>query len=175
MRLRQYPTAGQFAGIVLLLLVLWRATHTPPEPADLPAEGLEVRVIRAVDGDTLLVEGDYRIRLFGVDTPETKHPDRPEEPWGTEAYEYTKQRVEGKVVRLEFDRERQDPYGRWLAYVWIGDSMLNEELISEGYTEAETRFPFRGDRQRQFVKAEESAREAGRGIWSTSPPPMRSE
>lgn len=166
MKYRRWPTIAQWLGSVFLILLFWRLAQQERSPAPLPAEGVELRVERAVDGDTLLMEGGYRIRLFGVDTPETKHPHRPPEPWGVEAAEYTQERVEGRIVRLEFDRERQDAYGRWLAYVFVDDSLLNEELIRQGFSEAETRFPFRGDRQRLFEKAEELAREQKLGIWS---------
>ena len=166
MRYRRWPTIAQWLGGVFFILVIWRLTLRETEPQPLPAEGIELRVERAVDGDTLLMDGGYRVRLFGVDTPETKHPHKPPEAWGAEAFEYTRQRVEGKIVRLEFDRERRDDYGRWLAYVFVDDVLLNEELIRQGFSEAETRFPFRGDRQRLFEQAEERAREEKLGIWS---------
>jgi len=76
------------------------------------------RVERVVDGDTLLLAGGTRIRLLGVDTPETKHPDRPPEPLGFEAAAFTRSHVENRYVKLRFDRERRDRYRRVLAYVY---------------------------------------------------------
>ncbi len=168
-RVRRYPTAGLTTCIILLTLVVWRLSTTPEVPRALPATGIETVITRVVDGDTLIIETGERIRLLGVDTPETKHPNRPAEPWGHEASEFTRQHVEGQRVQLEFDRERQDRYGRWLAYVFRDDWFLNEELIRQGYSRAETRFPFRSDRQRLFRKAEQEARDERRGIWSDVP------
>jgi micrococcal nuclease len=76
-----------------------------------------VLVTRMVDGDTLALNTGERVRLIGVDTPEMKHPKRPVEAFGKEATAFTKPMVEGKCVRLEYDQQRQDKYGRILAYV----------------------------------------------------------
>lgn len=166
--LRRYPTVGQLLLLLLASWLAWRWISAPVPSPGLPAEGWSGRVVRVIDGDTLLIEGGYRVRLLGVDTPETKHPQRPAEPWGSEASDFTRARVEGQQVQLEFDRARHDDYGRWLAYVWIDGVLLNEELIAQGFSRAETGFPFRSDRQRQFRKAEEQARREERGIWSAS-------
>lgn len=131
-----------------------------------PVDGEVVRVLRAVDGDTLLLVDGRRVRLLGIDTPETKHPDRPAQPFGSEASAFVASLVDGKSVSLEYDRERLDDYGRWLAYVFINDELLNERLILEGFSEAENAFPFRSDMKRRFEKAQEQARSASRGIWS---------
>ena len=123
-------------------------------------------VERVIDGDTLLLRGGERVRLLGVDTPETVHPRLPVQPFGPEASRYTERRVEGKAVRLGFDKERRDRYGRMLAYVYVDDSLLNEELIREGYSEAQLQYPYRSEMKRIFRAAEAEAREANRGIWS---------
>jgi hypothetical protein len=68
--------------------------------------------MHVVDGDTLVLQNDERVRLIGVDTPETKHPTKPVEPFGPEASSFTKRAVEGKLVRLKFDREKRDRYQR---------------------------------------------------------------
>jgi endonuclease YncB( thermonuclease family) len=73
-------------------------------PADQTATHGDFEVVeRVVDGDTLLLQSGERVRLIGVDTPETKHPKKPVERFGKEASEFTRQMVEGKRVRLEFD------------------------------------------------------------------------
>lgn len=128
-----------------------------------------LRVLRAVDGDTLLLENQERVRLLGVDTPETKRPNTPIQPWGPEAAEFTKQHVEGKVVRLEFDQEKQDKYNRTLAYVYVGDWFLNEELIRAGLSPAVTKFPFSREMKQRFLAAEAEARRRRIGIWSGRP------
>lgn len=130
------------------------------------AEQAVVRVKRVVDGDTLLLTNGERVRLFGVDTPETKKPDTPVQPFGPEASEFTRRMVEGKVVTLVFDRERYDKYGRTLAFVFVNQICLNEELIRQGLSAAHLQYPFRSDMKQRFTRAEVEAREHRRGLWS---------
>ena len=121
-------------------------------------------VERVVDGDTVIVEGIGRVRLIGVDTPETVDPRRPVQFFGREASEFTKRLLEGKRVRLEYDQPRIDRYGRTLAYVWLpGGPMANAEIIRQGYGFAYTRFPFRY--LEEFRRLEREARLAGHGLW----------
>lgn len=121
-------------------------------------------VERVVDGDTIIVEGIGRVRLIGVDTPESVDPRRPVQFFGREASEFTKRMLEGKRVRLEYDQPRMDRYGRTLAYVWLpGGPMANAEIIRQGYGFAYTRFPFRY--LDDFRKLEREARLADRGLW----------
>jgi len=121
-------------------------------------------VERVVDGDTIIVEGVGRVRLIGVDTPETVHPNRPVEFFGKEASAFTKGLLEGKRVRLEYDQERQDRYGRTLAYVYLSDgTFVNAEIIRRGYGHAYTRFPFR--HMEAFRQYEREARDNRRGLW----------
>ncbi len=124
------------------------------------------RVTRVVDGDTLVLQNDERVRLIGVDTPETKHPTKPVEPFGPEASSFTKRAVEGKVVQLKFDREKRDRYQRLLAYVYLDDWCLNEEIIRAGYSKCITRYPFDRSMKARFKLAEDEARSSGRGLWS---------
>ena len=80
-----------------------------------------------------------------------------------------RQFVAGGTVRLQMDRERQDKYGRYLAYVWVGQRMLNEELIRFGLATAETGFRYSSSMKTRFRRAEAEAKDAGRGIWSSAP------
>jgi len=129
-------------------------------------------VRRVVDGDTLVLENKERIRLIGVDTPETKHPRKPVEHYGKEATAFTKQMCAGKKVRLEFDQSNahighKDKYRRTLAYVFLEDgTFLNAELIKQGYGFAYTRFPFKY--LEEFRRYEREAREQNRGLWGKS-------
>lgn len=127
------------------------------------------RIQRVVDGDTVVLQDGQRVRLIGVDTPETKHPARPVEPFGPEASAFTKRAVEGRVVQLKFDREKIDRYQRVLAYVYVGDWCLNEELIRAGYSRCITKYPFDRSMKARFRLAEQEARQQQRGIWSMSP------
>jgi len=139
----------------------------PPPPERLDAD--LYRVERVVDGDTLLLKNGARVRLIGADTPETVKPDHPVEPWGPEATAFTKDFVRGGKVRLEFDQTRKDKHGRFLAYVWVGDRMLNEELIRAGLARARTFFHYRSDMKTRFRNAEKEAQAAGRGLYGGAP------
>lgn len=157
---------NKFVWLILVVLVfvrIWAGSSRPPE---LPAESADLFIVRAIDGDTLLSEEGHRIRLLGVDTPETKHPDRPPEPLGHEASAFTARLVDGKTVRVVFDRERYDNYQRLLGYVYIGDLLLNELLIENGLSKAETQYPFRSDMKKRFKEAEERAMQAQVGLWA---------
>ena len=81
-------------------------------------------VTRVIDGDTLVVQGVGTVRLIGVDTPETVDPRRPVQFFGKEASAFTRRMAQGKVVRLEFDVERKDRFGRTLAYVYLPDATV---------------------------------------------------
>lgn len=124
----------------------------------------EYTVQRVVDGDTIVLAGGERVRLIGVDTPETKHPRKPVECYGKEASAFTKSTVEGKSVTLEFESNRTDRYGRTLAYVYLQDgTLLNQEIIQQGYGRAYTRFKFRY--KESFVETEKEAYELDIGLW----------
>ncbi|MBA3314619.1 MAG: thermonuclease family protein [Planctomycetota bacterium] len=146
-----------------------RGVAPPVEPS---VADQEYVVRRVVDGDTLLLENRERVRLLGVDTPETVAPNRPVEPFGVAASEFTKRRIEGRRVRLGFDKERIDRYGRILAYVYADDgTMLNEELIRAGLSKAQIQYPYSNAMKRRFREAEAEARENERGLWSLAAEP----
>ena len=150
---RGCPSRGA-AALGLVGLALFAA----PAPA-----GAQI-VERVVDGDTIIVAGVGRVRLIGVDTPESVDPRRPVQFFGREASAFAKRLLEGKRVRLEYDQLRTDRYGRTLAYVWLPDgSMANAEIVRRGFGHAYTRFPFRY--LEQFRKLEREARLAGHGLW----------
>lgn len=149
-----------------LLIHQWRPELFQND-ASQTIESESFRVARVIDGDTFVLAGSKeRVRLIGADTPETVKPNWPVEPWGPEATAFTKQFLSGGEVRLEFDGPRRDKYGRMLAFVWVGDRMLNEELIRAGLAWAELRYPFSADKKDRFRHAEAEARAASRGIWS---------
>jgi micrococcal nuclease len=176
-RVRRVRLPGLFlnrsvwALLILCLLIAGRFLQSSVHPsADFRFEpGVPRHVERVIDGDTLMLEGHVRVRLIGVDTPETKHPRKPVEPLGPEASEFTRSQVENRDVTLQFDRERRDRYGRVLAYVYVDDKLLNEEIIRAGFSRAETKYKFDRAMALRFLEAEAEAREAGRGIWSLTP------
>ena len=130
--------------------------------------GQWVLVTHVTDGDTVGVGRGWRykkVRLIGVDTPETVHPEKPVEFYGPEALEFTEKSLTRQWVRLEFEPGDQiDVYGRLLAYIFLEDGTLfNRDIVRRGYARAYTRFPFRY--QEEFRLAEIEARNIGRGLW----------
>lgn len=107
-----------------------------------------VKVARVIDGDTLLTNTSERVRFVGVDTPETVKPNTPVQCYGPEASSFTKKILTGREVWLTYKPdERQDKYGRTLAYVWLDTGngtfeLFDLTLIEQGYGRAYTVFPF---------------------------------
>lgn len=130
----------------------------------------EYSVSRVVDGDTIVVNingQEEKVRLIGVDTPETVDPRKPIQCFGREASDFVKNMLTGKSVRLESDPSQsdRDKYGRFLRYVYLGDVLVNEEIISSGYGYEYTyHVPYKF--QKEF-KASQAFAQAGKiGLWS---------
>jgi micrococcal nuclease len=131
------------------------------------------RVRQVVDGDTFeVVMGQHaqRLRLLGIDTPETVHPSRPVECFGPEASAaLTRLAPPGTELRLERDVELRDRFGRVLAYAWLADGrLLNEVLVAEGYATTLHIEP-NGAYRSRLAMAEAAARAAGAGLWTACP------
>lgn len=125
-------------------------------------------VTRVVDGDTIKLSNGEKVRLIGVDTPELHHPSKPVQYFAEEAYQFVKKLIEGQEVRLEYDFQRKDKYGRTLAYVYRNSDglFLNAEIVKQGYGFAYTRFPFK--HLDEFRKLEQEAREKQLGLWKVT-------
>lgn len=124
--------------------------------------------MRVIDGDT--VEARFGgqvvdVRLIGLDTPETVHPSEPVGCLGKEASAFTTRQLDGSRIRLEFDVERTDRYGRLLAYVWVGEKLFNEQILARGYASVSTHPPNLKYEDR-FIKAQRKARNSERGLWA---------
>lgn len=136
------------------------------------------RVLRVVDGDTIVLERIGTVRLIGIDTPETVDPRRPVQRFGKDASAFMRRLVDGKTVRVEYDWNRKDKYNRTLAYVYLLDgTFVNAEVIRQGYGFAYTRYPFKY--LEQFRKLEREARAGNLGLWvpeakAAPAPPARS-
>lgn len=125
------------------------------------------KVLRVVDGDTIVIDykgKEEKVRFIGVDTPETKHPEKGVEFYGKEAYQFTKSLLEGEKVSLKFDVQKRDKYGRLLAYVYKGDIFVNELLVKEGYARVLT-VPPNVKYAEHFLSLERKARAEGKGLW----------
>ncbi len=156
--------------LAALLLVLWRlhAVNSIQAGPELLEQGIhEVR--RVVDGDTLVLASGARVGLQGIDAPETVTEDQSVETLGPEAAQFTIDFIQRarRRVRLTFSLERKDRHDRFLAFVWHGDVMLNEELVRAGLARARLDYRYSGLMKRRLAHAQDEARGAGRGIWSS--------
>ena len=138
---------------IILSSLLLSGCISPPETA---------KVIQVIDGDTITIEGNYRVRYIGIDTPEV-YPEV--EEYGIEAWEANRRLVEGKEVRLERDVTEKDKYGRLLRYVYVGDVFVNAELVRQGLAEAKA-YPPDTKYQDYLEELEAEARLASRGMWA---------
>lgn len=127
-------------------------------------------VLRVIDGDTFrAADGSPKgmiIRLIGVDAPESRNTGRKvKSELGAEATKYLQKLIGGKRVRLEYDVDRTDQYGRTLAYVYLEDgTFINAELVKNGYANIMT-IPPNVKYQELFLKLERKARKSGEGLW----------
>ena len=156
-------------GALLVLLVAPTWSQEPGRPRSLPAA-----VVKIVSGDTIhvFVNGDVeRVRYIGVAAPEPGDggPDSGE-PQGREALQFNRGLTNAKNVRLELDVQERDPEGRLLAYVWLGDVMVNAEMIGQGFGHVVTGGP-NVRHQETLLRRQDQARAAKLGIWKTAAPP----
>ena len=128
-------------------------------------------VVRVVDGDTIIVNPNERIRLIGVDAPESVAPNRPVECMGRESSRFlTELLPKGTEVRLAIDVEGQDRYGRTLAYVWVASTgvFVNAELVRRGFAQPLT-IPPNIAHADEIADLAREARQANRGLWASCP------
>jgi endonuclease YncB( thermonuclease family) len=140
-----------------------------PDP---PRDAVAAKVQRVSDGDTFVasVRGRReRVRVIGVDTPESVAPNRPDEPYGEEASKFARFHLDGETVRLAGDAEPRDRYGRMLAYVWLDDGTFwNALLVAEGYAQQLT-IPPNVTYAGLFRRLAGEARREDRGLWAQEP------
>lgn len=150
---------------------------TKPATAATSTDG-SYYVERVVDGDTLKLSNKERVRLIGIDTPEVHYSDKlvrdskrsgqdikTIQALGEKASDFTKALCSNKRVRLEFDVQKKDRYGRLLAYVYLDDgTFVNARIIEEGYAQVMT-IPPNVRHSEDFRKLEKQARDAKRGLW----------
>jgi micrococcal nuclease len=128
-------------------------------------------VMRVVDGDTIIVNPNERIRLIGIDAPESVAPNRPVDCMGHESSQFLKEFLpKGTEVRLARDVEPEDRYGRTLAYVWVASTgvFVNAELVRRGFAQPLT-IPPNIAHADQFADLARDARQADRGLWASCP------
>ena len=170
-------------GLIALFLALaghdvFFSENVTPVPApkvfllksDFNENGLPT-VTRIIDGDTVVVLVDgvaEKVRLIGVDTPETVDPRKPVQCFGKEASAFTNALLSNTIIKLEADPTQgdRDRYGRLLRYVFLEDgTLVNQKIIAEGYGHEYTyRIPYQY--QTEFKTAERFARESQKGLWA---------
>lgn len=171
----------KFIGYIVFGLVwvlagggAWYASAKPEAAVSMEQQDPNSIVVeKVIDGDTLDVAQHgttKRVRLIGVNTPETLDPRKPVECFGKEASNFSKSIATGKVVQLELDpsQDSVDKYGRLLAYVYLPDgSMLNKKLVAEGYAYEYTyKVPYKY--QADFKSAQKNAEASKLGLWDPS-------
>ena len=141
-----------------------------------PASHGEAVVVRVVDGDTLVADfagRDEKVRLIGIDTPESVKPNTPVECFGKEASHHLAELLpEGTAIRVERDVEARDQYGRLLGYVYRSKDELfvNRAQAEDGFADLLT-FPPNVAHTDEFTAAVAAARAATRGLWASCPEP----
>jgi micrococcal nuclease len=150
---------ASYRQYLILVLILIVSCGNSKEPDT-------YRVLKVIDGDTVIIDHPKveRVRYLGIDTPETLKPDSPGDPFSNESTAFNERLVLGKNVTLEIDKEKYDPYGRLLAYVFIDGKLVNEELVREGLARAFFIGPNRKYESRIY-KAQEEAQNNKKGIW----------
>jgi micrococcal nuclease len=153
--------------VTLVVTVLMMVGHIPDaflQASELPSSG---KVVKVVDGDTIELENHVVVRYLGIDAPEIAHDNTPADCFGDEAKARNAALVLGKKVKLQYEDtgEKFDHYGRVLAYVFLEDgTLVNELLIREGY--AFLLQDSKGfSRASQFLKAQRDAIKNKRGMW----------
>lgn len=159
-RTNMTPFLKQLQKYLYIFLLIILAGCTP-----VSGQGYYAAVARVIDGDTIKLSNGERVRYIGIDTPELHHPKKPVEYLAKEAKEFNERLVGAKVVRLEFDVEKRDKYGRLLAYVYVGDTFVNAKIIEEGYAQILT-IPPNVKYAEEFLRLQRKAREENRGLWA---------
>ena len=168
---RGVPGWGSVALLVVALLLIARGCEDDggetAGTAQDAGERVRAEVVRVVDGDTIEVsiEGEVEdVRYIGVDTPESVSPGEPVECFGPEASEFNESLVAGETVRLVFDEELRDAYGRLLAYVFADGELVNAELVARGFARTLEIAPNTSKAPR-LARLERRAGAAARGLW----------
>lgn len=177
--------------MVALCVVLAGCQFLAPAPAGGGSDGdppppRNVTVVGVEDGDTIAVEnatgGVVYVRLVGVDTPEVRGRNYPEEydgvpdtaagrdwlyGWGVYVTNETREWLVGEEVRLVFDPSlpHRDYYDRLVAYVYLDGTLVNRALVQRGWARV---YPVEFEHRGSFVEAQRAARSAGRGLWNYS-------
>ena len=130
-----------------------------------PVKHQWIRVKWVSDGDTIVLADGRHVRYIGINAPEIAHDNCKAEPFGYAAKKYNQYLVGSKKVRLEFDKERHDRYGRLLAYIFLADgTFVNKTMIEKGYAYVLPRNP-NVKYERLLLQSQRDAMSKNRGMW----------
>jgi micrococcal nuclease len=171
----RFGRTGPSLGAILLLAIAVAAllgfdlTGGGDDRGDGGGGGKAARaeVLRVIDGDTIEVAlggAEEDVRYIGIDTPESAIPGEPVECFGKEAAAANEDLVGGETVRLVYDAERRDHYGRLLAYVFVGDEFVNAALVEDGFATTLEIEP-NTSRADDLARLEAAAGRDGAGLW----------
>src|SRR3972149_5856195 len=164
------PTKGIFPLLILILVLLSIYFRS-----ELSSDRNKYTVSEVIDGDTVTIKGfDASVRYLGIDTPEILTENSPGDPLAEKARDLNRRIVNGKKVRLEFDKQKYDDYGRLLANVFVDNTFVNEEIVRSGLARALIIKPNEKYASR-ILEAEKQAKGERKGIWGNlsefNPPP----
>jgi micrococcal nuclease len=164
MNLREVTRKSVITPLFLVILILFPVSFYFISTLK-GKDGITVKHV--IDGDSIILQDieSTNIRYLSINAPEVLTFDSPGDPLSEEAKNLNKKLVEGKGIRLVFDKERFDPYGRTLAYIFVDDLFVNEELVRKGLARAYIISP--NDKYaKRILEAQEEAKRNGIGIWS---------
>ena len=163
-----------FRTLLFIFIILWLSAFINIPVSQAVSRIVTGTVTKISDGDTINIttpeDTKLKVRLYGIDAPETSkinrrtgHIGKPGQPYGEDSWKALEGKIQGKQVRL--DILDIDKYKRMVGMIWLGDRNINLEMVNEGYAEAFIEYlkpPYRSE----FIEAEREARSANRGIWA---------
>ena len=157
------------ALLIFVIALIWTIFDQSKLPEEIELENYQV--LKVIDGDTvsISINGEKEtLRLIGVDTPETVHPNKPVECFGIEASNYAKDLLSNKIISVEYDQSQGevDKYGRSLVYIFLPDGRnFNKIMIEEGYAYEYT-YSEVYKYQKEFKESQTYAKENKLGLWA---------
>ena len=148
------------------VLVASLACNGSTQALPTPSDGQQVQIAHVVDGDTVELADGRRVRYLGINTPEHG------QPLFEEATAANQRLTEGRTAWIVLDTQPTDRYGRILAYVWVGEHFVNQELVGRGYANAYSEPPNVRFGE-EILAAEQEARKAGLGLWALADVPIK--
>ena len=162
----------KFIFLFTFSLLLSTSNFTQTLPQHLPyGYTIKAKVARVIDGDTFVLSDSTYVRMLGINTPEIERLGKPAEPFADSAAHYVKTLIEGKQVKLMFDENIYDMFGRLLAYVWLTDTngrdslWIQAELLKAGFCRI-SHYPKGKRYYNLFYNLRQTAMRNKRGIWN---------